>query len=202
MRARSPAGPSGRRSAARPARPPVARTAARAPRAAGAAVAAASALALAAALVAVEPAAAEGTVADPIDIVEARPSAERAPAEVVDIVLAALQGNGTTEDDAGIATVFAFASPGNRAATGPFERFRAMIKRGYSDMLGFAESRTDELRLEDDAAFQVVWLRQGDGRETGYVFQLGRQSGGEYDGMWMTDAVYPIGEGPRSGTSI
>ena len=146
--------------------------------------------------------AALAAAAEGIDVIEARPAADRPPQEVVEIVVAALRDNPATDDDAGIATVFAFASPGNRAATGPFERFRAMIKRGYSDMLGFAESRTDELRLEDDTAFQVVWLRQDDGRETGYVFQLGLQEGGEYDGMWMTDAVYPIGEGPRSGTSI
>ena len=137
-----------------------------------------------------------------IDIVEVRPSAEREPGEVVEIVVAALRDNAETENDAGIATVFAFASPGNRAATGPFERFRDMVKRGYSDMLGFSESRFGELRLGDDVAMQIVWLTQDDGREVGYVFQLGLQHGGEYDGMWMTDAVYPIGEGPRSGTSI
>ena len=140
--------------------------------------------------------------AEGIDVIEARPAADRPPQEVVEIVVAALRDNPATDDDAGIATVFAFASPGNRAATGPFERFRDMIKRGYADMLGFAESRFDELRLDEGVALQVVWLMQPDGRETGYVFQLGLQEGGEYDGMWMTDAVYPIGEGPRSGTSI
>ena len=159
------------------------------------------AFALVAALAAAAPQARADAAAGP-NALQARPSTEHAPEEVVAIVVNALQDNPGTEDDAGIATVFAFASPGNRRVTGPFERFRAMIKRGYSDMLGFAESRFDELRLEDDVAFQIVWLTQPDGRETGYVFQLGRQSGGEYDGMWMTDAVYPIGEGPRSGTSI
>ena len=137
-----------------------------------------------------------------IDIVEVRPSPEHEPDEVVEIVVAALRDNAETPDDAGIATVFAFASPGNRAATGPFERFRDMVKRGYPDMLGFSESRFGELRLGGDVAMQIVWLTQDDGREVGYVFQLGLQHGGEYDGMWMTDAVYPIGEGPRSGTSI
>lgn len=196
---------------ARPTTAPPPRARARAARrdpARAAATRIASAVALAAALIAAVALATSGrtaladTVPDDVDVAEARPSAERAPQEVIDIVLAALQQNERTEDDAGIATVFAFASPGNRAATGPFERFRSMIKRGYADMLDFADSRTGELRREEDVAFQVVWLRQDDGRETGYVFQLGRQSGGEYDGMWMTDGVYPIGEGPRSGTSI
>jgi len=130
------------------------------------------------------------------------PSPELAPAEVVEIVVDALQENPRLPDDAGIATVFRFASPGNRAMTGPVERFATMIKRGYADMLGFAASRFEQIEIQADTAMQVVWLTQPDGRESGYVFQLGKQSGGEYDGMWMTDAVYPLGKGPRSGTSI
>ncbi len=154
----------------------------------------------------VAPAAAQDASGDAaasgIPALDARPSAEHAPDEVVRIVVAALQENDASADDAGIATVFAFASPGNRAATGPLTRFEMMIKRGYADMLSFRESRFGEMQREQDIAMQVVWLMQPDGRETGYVFQLGKQDGGEYDGMWLTDAVYPIGEGPRSGTRI
>jgi len=130
------------------------------------------------------------------------PSIDLAPGEVVEIVVDALQENPRLGNDAGIATVFRFASPDNRAMTGPLERFATMIKRGYRDMLGFAASRFEPIEVEEDTAVQVVWLTQPDGRESGYVFQLGKQSSGEYDGMWMTDAVYPLGRGPRSGTSI
>jgi len=130
------------------------------------------------------------------------PSIDLQPAEVVEIVVDALRRNPGLEDDAGIRTVFRFASPGNRAMTGPVERFATMIKRGYGDMLGFASSRFEDIEVERDTALQVVWLRQEDGRESGYAFQLGRQSGGEYDGMWMTDAVLPLGESAESGTSI
>jgi len=130
------------------------------------------------------------------------PSIDYGPDEVVEIVVDALRDNPQLEGDAGIETVFRFASPGNRRATGPLERFAGMIKRGFSDMLGFASSRYEAIEVQDDKAVQVVWLMQRDGRETGYAFQLGRQSGGEFDGMWMTEAVVPLGEGPRSGTSI
>lgn len=146
--------------------------------------------------------AASGPALADVAVLDARPNAERGPDEVVQIVVDALHENAASEDDAGIATVFAFASPDNRAATGPLDRFESMIKGSYSDMLDFRESRFGELERAQDTAMQVVWLMQPDGRETGYMFQLGRQAGGEYDGMWMTDGVYPVGEGPRSGTSI
>lgn len=143
---------------------------------------------------------ASGVRAD--DVTALVPSVDYGPDEVVEIVVDALRDNPQLEDDAGIETVFRFASPGNRRVTGPVERFATMIKRGFSDMLGFASSRYEAIEVKEDTAVQVVWLMQRDGRETGYAFQLGRQSGGEFDGMWMTEAVVPLGEGPRSGTSI
>ena len=77
-----------------------------------------------------------------------------------------------------------------------------MIKRGFPDMLEHESSRFDEMQVDDDKALQAVWLMAPSGSETGYAFQLGRQSGGEYDGMWMTESVLPLGPGKRSGTRI
>lgn len=130
------------------------------------------------------------------------PSPERTPQEVVEIVVDALRTNAASDGDEGIATVFRFASPANRAVTGPLERFTLMIKTGYDDMLGHVSSRFDEMTVVDDRALQAVWLTQPSGTEVGYAFQLGRQHGGEYDGMWMTESVLPLGEGARSGTRI
>ena len=133
---------------------------------------------------------------------DAAPSTEHSPEEVVRIVVDALRENERRDGDEGIATVFRFASPGNRASTGPLERFTRMIKGGYSDMLGHVGTRFDEMSVVDDKALQAVWLTTPSGAEMGYAFQLGRQSGGEFDGMWMTEAVLPLGEGERSGTRI
>ena len=130
------------------------------------------------------------------------PSADYTPQQVVEIVVDALRTNAATPDDAGIATVYRFASPGNRAHTGPLERFTRMIKLGFDDMLAHVSSRFDEMRVVDDKALQAVWLTTPSGEEVGYAFQLGRQQGGDYDGMWMTEAVLPLGEGERSGTRI
>ena len=130
------------------------------------------------------------------------PSTEHSPEKVVRIVVDALRENERRDGDEGIATVFRFASPGNRASTGPLERFTRMIKHGYSDMLGHVGARFEQMRVIDDKALQAVWLTTPSGTEMGYAFQLGRQSGGEFDGMWMTEAVMPLGEGERSGLRI
>lgn len=130
------------------------------------------------------------------------PSQEHSPADVVRIVIDALQRNPDTTDDDGIKTVWSFASPANRRFTGPLERFSSMIKSGFSDMLGFRSSRFEDIEVKGRQAIQVVWLLQADGRELGYAFRLSQQTGGPFDNMWMTEAVLPLGESERSGTSI
>lgn len=119
------------------------------------------------------------------------PSPDLTPAEVIRIQVEALGANDTPEPDAGIAAAFRFASPSNRAATGPLPRFTAMVKGGYPDMLTFASAEYGELRVDGDEAAQRVTLVQPDGTRTAYVFGLSRQTGGPYDRCWMTDAVIP-----------
>ena len=129
------------------------------------------------------------------------PSPDYEPEQVVKIVVDSLQNNSEPADE-GIATVFRFASPGNRATTGPLERFTRMIKAGFSDMLNHEGARFDPMKVSGDTATQAVWLLTSSGKELGYAFQLTRQQSGEFEGIWMTDAVVPLGEGPRSGTKI
>ena len=52
-----------------------------------------------------------------------QPSTQYQPDEVVQIVIEALGANTESQNDDGIATVYRFASPGNRANTGPLSRF-------------------------------------------------------------------------------
>ena len=77
-----------------------------------------------------------------------------------------------------------------------------MIKRGFGDMLNFVESRYDPVEISGNQAVQAVWLTMPDGTELGYAFQMGKQQGGEYADMWMTEGVVPLGRGPNSGTRI
>lgn len=130
------------------------------------------------------------------------PNVDYSPQEVVQIVVDSLGQNGALGNDQGIATVFRFASPGNRANTGPLKRFATMIKRGFSDMLDHGGSQYDEMEITGNTAVQAVWLLTPSGQEVGYAFQLGKQPDGEYSGMWMTEAVIPLGKRGKSGTRI
>lgn len=133
---------------------------------------------------------------------EPAPSPDLTPQDVVGIVVKALRDNDKSGSDEGIATVFRFASPDNRSTTGPLARFTRMIKVGFSDMLTHVSSRYDAMTIEADKALQAVWLMAPSGEEVGYAFQLGRQAGGEFDGMWMTESVLPLGKGAQSGIRI
>ena len=118
------------------------------------------------------------------------PSPDLSPADVVRVQVEALQRNDDPRPDAGIEAAFRFASPGNRAATGPLPRFARMVKGPvYGDMIDFASAEYGDVALEGDRAAQRVTLVQDDGRRVTYVFTLSRQAGGEYDGCWMTDGV-------------
>jgi len=127
---------------------------------------------------------------------ELHPKNEYTPEQVVQIVLEALRTNDS--DDQGIATVFRFASPANKRNTGPLDRFTTMIKRGFPDMLNHTASETEALEIRGGIAIQPVWLTTEAGQEVGYLFQLGKQTGGEHQGSWMTDAVIPLVERGQS----
>ena len=121
---------------------------------------------------------------------EPQPSPDLSPEEVVRLQVEALQHNDEPHPDAGIEAAFRFASPSNRRATGPIDRFTEMVKGpAYSAMLGFERAEYGEMRVDGDQAAQRVTLVQPDGRRVSYVFGLSKQSGGEYAGCWMTDSV-------------
>jgi hypothetical protein len=91
------------------------------------------------------------------------------PQDVVTIVINALANNDKPFVDAGIATTFAFASPSNKVNTGPLDKFTQMVK---NDVYGIMVN----------------------GIEIVFAFRLSKQIDGEFDGMWMTDAVWPVGD--------
>jgi hypothetical protein len=128
------------------------------------------------------------------------PNQSYTPQQVINIVVESLQNN--SSDDKGIATVFRFASPGNKTATGPLSRFTQMIKRGFPEMLNHAGVRYDAIEITGDTAVQAVWLLTQSGAELGYAFQLRKQLGGTHDGMWMTEAVIPLGKNKNGGIRI
>ena len=116
------------------------------------------------------------------------PAPALSPGEVVRIQLEALRHNDL--HNRGIEVAFRFASPANRANTGPFERFVAMIRKGpYALMLGFRAASYGPVETRGMRARQRVTLVDA-GRSVTYWFYLSRQSKEPYVDCWMTDAVY------------
>lgn len=119
----------------------------------------------------------------------ANPSPGLSPSDVVRIQLDALQHNDTPEPDAGIAVVYRFSSPGNRAQTGPLPRFSEMIRSGYPEMLNHREAHLPPPLIQDGEAIQPVEVVGRDGAAYRYLFILSRQTEPPYTGCWMTDSV-------------
>lgn len=119
----------------------------------------------------------------------AQPSPELSPGAAVRIQLEALRHNDTPEPDAGIKVLFRFASPDNRAQTGPLPRFSEMIRNGYPEMLNHREVRLPPPLIQGDEAIQPVEVVARNGAAYRYLFILSRQSEPPYAGCWMTDSV-------------
>jgi len=117
------------------------------------------------------------------------PHPELSPEDVVRIQLDALRDNDRPSPDSGVALVFRFASPGNRAQTGPLPRFAEMIHSGYAEMLNHREARLHQGLVQGDEAIQPVELLARDGSAHRYLFILSRQAEPPCAGCWMTDSV-------------
>lgn len=126
-----------------------------------------------------------------------KPNPKLSPEEVISAQLEALQHNDTPEKDSGIARAFEFASPGNRAATGPLDNFIQLVKSAaYSPMLNHRRAERGPVRVVGEEAQQRVTLVDAQGRRVTYVFVLSKQAEGVYKDCWMTDAVVRVP--PRS----
>ena len=115
---------------------------------------------------------------------------------MVRIVIQALANNDDPYEDAGIATTFAFASPANKVNSGPLSKFTQMVKNpAYGIMVNHVEHEFSEVVMTGQQAYQMVRIQGASGVEVIFAFRLSRQLEGEYAGMWMTDAVWPVASG-------
>jgi len=118
------------------------------------------------------------------------PSPELGAGEVIGIVLEALRAPNEPHEGAGIEQTWRFASPPNRARTGPLERFAEMLRNPlHDDLLGHVAATRGELVVEAGQARQEVEVIARDGSRATYVFQLRRHTTADCKGCWMTDAV-------------
>ena len=121
------------------------------------------------------------------------PNPTLTPEDVVRIQMGALRHNDVPKPDAGIEITFRFASPRNKAMTGPLPRFAAMVRNPiYGPMINHRRASFENLQIKGDQAEIDVILETEDGKTFGYRFLLTRQHGNPFEGSWMTDSVAPI----------
>ena len=130
-----------------------------------------------------------------------RPNPGLAPGEVIRTVVEALQNGNSPSPNAGIFTVYQFASPANRVNTGPYGNFLRLVKlppfaylfSGHADSYG-------PLTVTGDRAEQRVRFRVEGGRVVWFLFVVSRQTGdqtrGRCAGCWMVDGVAPVPADP------
>ena len=111
------------------------------------------------------------------------PATDLEPDTVVGVQLSALAAGD-------VAGVWAFASPGNREAVGPLERFADLLRNPlYAPLLGHASAVLGEsVREAGDARVEVL-VHGAAGEVASYTWVLSVQAGGPWDGCWMTDGV-------------
>ena len=128
-----------------------------------------------------------------------RPTAELQPGEIVEIVIGALAKNDNPYPNAGIETTFNFASPDNKAYTGPLDRFVKLVKGPvFGQMVGHRDSTLSEVVRDGNQAIRLVQIVSADYQTYYYAFRLGLQQEGDYAGMWLTESVWPL-ENPKKG---
>lgn len=119
-----------------------------------------------------------------------RPHPDLSPADVVRIQVAALGKNDAPHIDAGIATAFRFASPGNKRSTGPLARFRLIARSPtYRPLLDHVRAEYGGVRQRGDEVALPVIVTTPAGRRVGYTFFLSKQTHQPFRGCWMTDGV-------------
>jgi hypothetical protein len=120
------------------------------------------------------------------------PTPAMSPTEVVETQLAGLAD--TRADGIGILQCFALASPGNRAVTGPLDRFGAMVRQGAFACL--AKPRATLVgapQVEGVIAKLLVTVVDERRQMQAFTFILSKQVIPPYEGCWMTEAVLPMG---------
>jgi hypothetical protein len=120
---------------------------------------------------------------------------------VIRTVVEALQSNDSPSPNAGIFTVYQFASPANRQNTSPYGKFLRMVRLpDFSSLLTRGVISYGPLALTADHAQQEITILTQEGRSTRFRFvvtrQTAQQTQGRCSGCWMVDLVTPVWVGP------
>lgn len=119
-----------------------------------------------------------------------QPRPDFRPQDVVTFQLIAFQHNDEPTPNSGIARAFIFASPANKAATGPLRRFIPLVLSPlYRSLLNHESAELGPITARDGTARQLVKIFAADGGVSVYLFILSLQKDGPHAGCWMTDSV-------------
>ena len=111
--------------------------------------------------------------------------------------MAALRNYNSPIPNAGVFTAYRFASPANRAVTGPYGHFLQLVKSAdFAPLLSDFPSVLGAIDTKNDHAEQIVRVHSDPGHDAVFKFILSRQGEGPYRSCWMVDGVYGMLPGP------
>jgi len=130
-----------------------------------------------------------------------RPNSTLSPGDVIRTVVEAMQNRDSPSPNAGIFTVYQFASPANRAQTGPYGNFLRLVKDpAFGPLFSGRANRYGPLSVAGNRAQQKVCFRVADGGMVWFLFAVSRQTSEQTRGRctdcWMVDGVAPVSAGP------
>ena len=120
-----------------------------------------------------------------------KPNINIAPKEVVKIQLNALMKNDSPYKDRGILQTWEFAHPKNKSFTGPYDKFKNMIKEdSYSILINHKSHEVKEMfKNENVATYEVVILGK-DKKFYKFKWQVEKYNKeGPLKNCWLTTAV-------------
>jgi len=128
-------------------------------------------------------------------VVLPRPSLK--PEEVVKLQLAGLSDQ--QADGVGILQCYCFASPANRAVTGPLEKFGRMVRQDpYQCMARPRATLIGRPQYGDRVARLLVTVIDENSQVQAFTFVLSRQQVPPLTNCWMTEAVFPTVAQPEA----
>jgi hypothetical protein len=121
------------------------------------------------------------------------PSPDLSPDEVVRLQVDALRA--FLHDQSALNQCYVFASPTNRAVTGPLDRFGAMVQNAnYGPLVRQTSALVGRPVIRDGQATVLVTVLDANRTVRGFRFFLSKQIDTQYRDCWMTDAVIPVQE--------
>ena len=128
------------------------------------------------------------------------PSANLSPEDVIRFQISALSAAGDV--NARVKRCYQFASPDNRAYTGPLKRFTDMVQSPtYNALLRARHFLVGRATIQGKEAHLLLTVVDSNGELRVFRCFLSKQTNPQYRDCWMTDGVFPVGLGKPANKS-